>query len=207
MRRPADESMTLAVDGWREVGGSAATLHGYVDVAWESPTELTVVAEAPGAPVTLRWPELSSALPDDLVATLEDLDGGRQTYMRTSESYTYNSGTGGARHFRIVVRQRAAASLGLTAAAQATGGRGLEIVYTLSRPATVDVEVRNIAGRVVGRVATGREAGQGQNTLVWNGISDAGTAVPAGMYIVQVTARSAETGEQASVIRTATIGR
>ena len=169
--------------------------------------ELTVVAEAPGAPVTLRWPELSSALPDDLVATLEDLDGGRQTYMRTSESYTYNSGTGGARHFRIVVRQRAAASLGLTAAAQATGGRGLEIVYTLSRPATVDVEVRNIAGRVVGRVATGREAGQGQNTLVWNGISDAGTAVPAGMYIVQVTARSAETGEQASVIRTATIGR
>ncbi len=168
---------------------------------------LTVVAEEPGAAVTLRWPELSSTLPDGLVATLEDLDGGRQTYMRTSGSYTYNSGTGGARHFRVVVRERAGAALGLTATAQAASGRGLEILYTLSQSATVDVEVRNIAGRVVSRVASGREAEQGQNTLVWNGISDAGTAVPAGTYIVQVTARSAETGEQASVIRTATIGR
>ncbi|MDQ4086281.1 MAG: LpqB family beta-propeller domain-containing protein [Actinomycetota bacterium] len=46
--RPADESMTLAVDSWREVGGAAAALRGFVDVAWESPTELTVVAERRG---------------------------------------------------------------------------------------------------------------------------------------------------------------
>jgi hypothetical protein len=46
VRRPADDSsMPLAIDGWREVGGGASRLHGFVDVAWESPTELTVVAE------------------------------------------------------------------------------------------------------------------------------------------------------------------
>ncbi len=168
--------------------------------------DFTVVAETPGAPVTVRWPGLNSQMPEDLVATLEDLETGRRTYMRTSESYTYNAGTGGVRHFRIVVRERAAATLGLSAAAYPAGG-GLEIVYSLSSEATVDVEIRNIAGRVIRRLATGRESNVGQNTLVWNGLSDTGTAVPGGVYLVQVTARSPETGEQASVIRTATIAR
>ena len=169
--------------------------------------DLTVLAEAPGAPVTIRWPGLSETLPSDLVATLQDVDGGRSTYMRTSASYTFNSGTGGERHFRITVRPRAAVTLGLGAAARPVAGGGLEICYTLSADAVVNVEIRNIAGRVVRRLAEDRAAVSGQNTLVWNGLSNAGTAVPAGTYIVQVTARSPETGEQASVIRTATISR
>jgi hypothetical protein len=169
--------------------------------------ELTVLSEAPGAPVTLRWPALSASLPDHMIGTLEDVAADRRVYMRTSESYTFNSQTGGTREFRITVRPRAEATLGLTAAARPLSGEGLEIAYTLSSDALVDVEVRNIAGRVVRRIADGRMATKGQNSLVWNGISEAGTAVPGGMYLVQVTARSPETGEQMSVIRTATIGQ
>ncbi|HCA48208.1 MAG TPA: hypothetical protein DEP45_12905, partial [Armatimonadetes bacterium] len=105
------------------------------------------------------------------------------------------------------VRQRAEATLGLTAAARSTARGGLEILYTLGNDALVDVEVRNIAGRVVRSLAQNRAAVEGQNTLMWNGLSEAGTAVPAGTYIVQVTARSPETGEQMSVIRTATVSR
>lgn len=168
---------------------------------------LTVLSEAPGAPVTLRWPGLSRSLPDDMVATLEDVAAGRRVYMRTNESYTFNSQTGGTREFTITVRPRAQATLGLTATTRSLPGAGLEIAYTLSNDAAVDVEVRNIAGRVVRRIADNRAATKGQNTLVWNGLSETGTAVPGGTYIVQVTARSPQTGEQMSVIRTATIAR
>ncbi|MGC9316618.1 MAG: FlgD immunoglobulin-like domain containing protein [Armatimonadota bacterium] len=197
-----DAYFTIGDDGARYVVDTRSEAAGPAE--WE----LTVVAEAPGAPVTLRWPNLSSELPENLVATLTDLDAGRQTYMRTSNSYTYNSHTGGERHFRITVRPGAEATLGLTAAAgPAGGGQGVEIVYTLSSTAEVDVQVRNIAGRVVRNLAQNRQAMEGQNTLVWNGVSDSGTAVPAGTYLVQVTARSPETGEEMSVIRTATIGR
>ncbi len=171
--------------------------------AWD----LTVVGGAPGAPVTLRWPDLGATLPDDLVAILEDVDAGRSVYMRTSSAYTYNSNTGGERHFRVRVRPRAQATLGLTASTRAAAGTGVEIVYSLGSAASVDVEVRNIAGRIVRRLAQNHQSVEGQNTLVWNGISDAGTAVPAGTYLIQVTARSPETGEQSSVVRTATIGR
>ena len=141
-----------------------------------------------------------------MVATLEDTASGRRTYMRTSGSYTYTSQTGGVRELTITVRPRAETTLGLTAATRSVGG-GLEVAYTLSNAAAVDVEIRNIAGRVIRRLANGRAAEEGHNTLMWNGLSEIGTAVPNGTYIVQVTARSPETGEQMSVIRTASIAR
>jgi len=199
------------LDAWFSIGPDDDGARFLVDTrsadASSQTWDLTVISEAPGAPVTVRWPALSQSLPDDLVATLEDVASGRQVYMRTSESYTFSSQTGGARELRITVRPRAEATLGLTAATRALAGGGMEIAYTLGSSASVDVEVRNIAGRVVRRVAQNRAAVEGQNTLVWNGLSEAGTAVPAGMYIVQITARSPETGEQMSVIRTATVSR
>ncbi|MBD3292679.1 MAG: hypothetical protein GF393_07115, partial [Armatimonadia bacterium] len=198
-----------ALDAWFTIGDEDARY--LVDTrsadAAHQTWQLTVLSEAPGAPVTVRWPDLSENLPDDMVATLEDLAAGRQVYMRTSESYTFTSQTGGTRDLQITVRPRAQATLGLNATTRSMGGAGLEIAYTLSSDAAVDVEVRNIAGRVVRRVADNRAATKGQNTLVWNGLSETGTAVPSGTYIVQVTARSPETGEQMSVIRTETIAR
>jgi hypothetical protein len=44
VRRPADDSLSLSVDSWREVDSGPASLRRFVDVAWESPTELAVVA-------------------------------------------------------------------------------------------------------------------------------------------------------------------
>ncbi len=169
--------------------------------------DLAVYTEAAGAPVRISWPSLSSTLPDDLVATLEDLDAGRKTYMRTSTSYTFDSAGGGVRNLQIVVRPRASAALGLTAACAGARAGGMAITYTLSSSANIDVEVRNIAGRVVRRVVSDRAADVGTSTVLWNGMSGNGTAVPAGVYVVQVTARSADTGESTSVIRTAHVSR
>ncbi len=170
--------------------------------------DFTVTTEAAGVPVSIRWPSLSAELPSELTATLEDVSAGRKTYMRTSNGYTYNSGTGGARRLRVVVRARASATLGLMGVTcSATDVGGVAVTYTLSAPAKVDVEVRNIAGRVVHRAASGKDSPEGQNTVVWSGVDKYGTRVPGGLYVVQVTARSAETGESMSVIRTARIVR
>jgi hypothetical protein len=43
--RPADDSLRISVDRWREVETGTTSLDRFVDVDWESPTELTVVAE------------------------------------------------------------------------------------------------------------------------------------------------------------------
>ena len=208
---PATLRVGPELDAWFSIGAESDGARFLMDTrsadAVSQTWSLTVLSEAPGAPVTVRWPGLSQSLPDDLVATMEDVASGRQVYMRTSEAYTFSSQTGGARELRITVRPRAEATLGLTAATRGTNGGGLEIAYTLGSSASVDVDVRNIAGRVVRRVAQNRAAVEGQNTLVWNGLSETGTPVPGGTYIVQVTARSPETGEQMSVIRTATVNR
>jgi hypothetical protein len=54
VRRPADGSRPTSVDRWREVVTRESRLTGFVDVAWASPTEMTVVAEEnPDSPQTL----------------------------------------------------------------------------------------------------------------------------------------------------------
>jgi Lipoprotein LpqB beta-propeller domain/Sporulation and spore germination len=43
--RPTDDSLRISVDRWREVVTGGTSLSRFVDVAWQSPTELTVVGE------------------------------------------------------------------------------------------------------------------------------------------------------------------
>ena len=45
VRRPTDDALRISVDRWREVQTGTTSLHRFVDVAWESPTELAVVAQ------------------------------------------------------------------------------------------------------------------------------------------------------------------
>lgn len=72
VRRPADGSLPTSVDSWREVVTMESRLTGFVDVAWASPTEMTVVAEEnPDSPQTFTVSIDGSAVePSSLV----DLD-------------------------------------------------------------------------------------------------------------------------------------
>ncbi|MBM3474356.1 MAG: hypothetical protein FJX75_13920 [Armatimonadetes bacterium] len=76
-------------------------------------------------------------------------------------------------------------------AAVPTAG-GAQITFTLSAPATVEVRVLNIAGRLIKTIAPGQQCGAGLTTLSWSGLSDTGLHVPAGRYLVEVRARSAK---------------
>lgn len=74
--------------------------------------------------------------------------------------------------------------------AASTGSGTVAISYTLSSPAQVTAEVLNLAGRSVAVVQSSGVAAAGANTLLWSGRSSYGTRVPAGAYLVRVTARN-----------------
>jgi flagellar hook assembly protein FlgD len=75
---------------------------------------------------------------------------------------------------------------GLTVAPAA---RGAEIVFALSAAAEVQTEVLNLAGRPVAALSP-VDGRAGLNRLAWSGLSAQGTAAPAGVYLIRVTARA-----------------
>ncbi len=91
------------------------------------------------------------------------------------------------------------ASLALTGAAAAPSAGGVEVVWTLSAPASVTVQVLNLAGRAVATPAPALACSAGPQRLVWSGQSANGTVAPPGRYLVRVTARDSA-GAQASAV-------
>ena len=126
--------------------------------------------------------------------------------MRTSTNYRFRTGAdGGTRHLRITaVGEGGALALQSMAAAPTAGGA--MITYALSGPAEVSVEVLNIAGRLVKRFSAQTVEGGTQQTVAWNGVSDRGSAVPSGRYLVRLTARAAD-GQTVQAIRPFSLAR
>ncbi|MHB8994362.1 MAG: right-handed parallel beta-helix repeat-containing protein [Armatimonadota bacterium] len=68
---------------------------------------------------------------------------------------------------------------------------GAHLAVSLSAPAEVTVTIRNLAGREIAILSPGLlEAGV--HSLVWNGKSRTGTAVPSGTYLVKLTGLTAD---------------
>lgn len=85
----------------------------------------------------------------------------------------------------------APASVLVTAAAATTRSGATQVTVNLSAAATVEVNVCNVAGRVVAALPP-RALPRGMSTLLWDGRSTAGTNVPAGRYLLRVQARGAD---------------
>jgi len=194
-----DLYLTGPTDGRDAVRVAAASGQA---LAWDVVVETNVGS----ARVAVEYPDLSS-VPAGLALYLTDCDTGARQYMRTTSRYVFQSGEEGAvRHLRIEAVPETGEQLVLDGvrAMQTTGG--VEISYTLSRAASVDVTILNIAGRVVRTLRTEQLATAGTNTETWNLIGDRGTAVPAGQYLCRVTART-DSGRQTSNLVTMQVGR
>lgn len=167
---------------------------------------MRVTSTIPGAPVQVRWPDMSG-MPDDLAPVLVDEARGRRVYMRTQAGYEIPASEQGVDSLlRIEVAPRSDAALvvpGVTA--MQSGGGAAQFVFTLSADADVEVAVLNIAGRAVRTVSMGSCA-PGQNTLSWNLRDGRGQMVPSGLYLVRVLARDGD-GRQASGLTTLQIMR
>ncbi len=164
-------------------GGHSAVSLAAADavMSWE----LIAETDLPRTQVQVVFPDLS-AVPANLALVLKDRDAGRSVNMRTTQSYSFVTGAQGAkRRLCIEATPRGTQPAILTSVAAQPAVRGLQVTYTLSAAAQVDVVVMNIAGRPVARVASGRQEA-GTHTAVWSGQSLSGTRVPAGRYLVQV---------------------
>jgi hypothetical protein len=168
---------------------------------------LKVAAAAPQSALLLSWPDLS-AVPSAYTPVLEDTASGTRCYMRTTPAYRFSLAQGGSRLFKIILEPRGTQATLLTGVqAQATAGGDYSITYALSASASVDVVIRNVAGVIVRRVTAGQVAVAGTNTVLWNGRADSGSRVPAGHYLLELTARSPKNGQANSVIATLNVTR
>jgi hypothetical protein len=95
-----------------------------------------------------------------------------------------------SRGFMWTFTTKPAAPAAVTVASAPTA-QGAQIVVSLAAAADVTASIRNLAGREVAVIRPGR-LDAGVHSLVWNGKSSAGTKVPAGVYVVQVSAKAAD---------------
>jgi hypothetical protein len=164
--------------------------------------EVTVACDRPNADVTITWPELNATVPADVRLMLTDADAGRDVYMRTTSGYTYRTGDEpSVRQLRIVATPAAGGGLMLTnvASAQAADGT-VQLTYTVNTASEVSAEILNIAGRCIKRLGSQSAAPNTIESAVWNCRNTGGARVPAGRYIMRLTART-ETGEAAQAVR------
>ena len=198
--------MYMSRRGWgANAGRYAKDVRGTTDSGvWD----VEVSCRLPDTEVKVTWPELNAQVPSDVKLVLEDLESGRQVYMRTASGYQFRTGPDGCvRHLRIRAETgtgRVLAMSGVTA--KGTAGGGAAITYSLSKSAEVIVEVRNMAGRLVKRLAVQEIESGSQQTVVWNGVSQLGSVAPTGRYLLKLTAR-AEDGQTVQAIRPFSIMR
>ncbi len=164
--------------------------------------DMEIACAQPNSEVSLRWPELNATVPAGVTLLLEDLDTGEEIYMRTSAGYSFNSGPqGSTRRVRIIASTEAVGGLSLSGvSAQGITGGGVAFTYALSQPAEVTAEIRNISGLLIKQFSPQLTAGGAVELLVWNGRSDRGSKVPAGRYVVRLTART-DKGQTVQAIR------
>jgi len=153
--------------------------------------------------VTLSWAAVGS-LPRSVKAVIKDEVTGQTVDMRTRSFVTFKSGAAGTtRRFTITAKPLVGTALRVSnMAVRSTGGRAsgaASISFTMTTDATYDVTVLTSAGKVMSSVAS-RAASAGDVRLVWNGRDSAGRSLPAGTYLIQVRAQTAD-GEAVRVIQ------
>lgn len=204
---PAPLGATMQAAFVSPQGGTACLVDLKADEDTEKTWYLQVTSSQPQTGLMLSWPDLS-AMPDHLIPILEDTATGARCYLRTTARYRFEIGESGSRLFKIIVRPKTeAAPMVSQLRAQATAGGNCTITYALSAPATVEVQIRNIAGIVIRQVVSGQVCAAGVNTILWNGRSASGSRVPAGRYLCQISARSPETGQSSNVVTTFEVTR
>ena len=155
----------------------------------------------------MQWPRLNASVPREWQFILEDLDSGQQVFMRTSNGYTFTTGSGGeVRHLRLVAYKNKGDSVLIVSgvSAQAAPGGGAVITYALSQPGTVTAQVRNISGILIRQFAEQRTSGGQVEMLLWDGRNSHGSRVPAGTYLARITGYNTE-GQTVQAIRPFTI--
>lgn len=168
--------------------------------------DLIIIPAEPNQDVIVKWQDIGST-PGRYKLTLVDESSGRSQFMRTTSSYRFNSGDGSPRRLRVIADSSPTTRLLVTnIMVGPTRGSSTSFSYNLSNDAQVTAEIADASGRCIRRLEGGRTTRSGINTLSWDRRDDAGHTVPAGVYLLQLTAVD-EDGEMAKGIRPVLIAR
>ena len=161
--------------------------------------EFVVQASDPAkGEVTLTWPNVAR-LPRGVEPVLIDTVSGKRFNMRTGgSSFRFTPSAGRAEHrFRVEVAPPATTPLALmnvrvnrtpgAAGGRATGS-GFRFAFTVTRDADVTAQVQTLSGQVI-RTINSRAVRGTEASVTWDGRSAIGADVPAGTYILAITAR------------------
>lgn len=185
-------------------GGLAVSLGSQADAEWSWRLQVCNLTE--GRQVELMLPDLS-AVPTTHGVLLYDRTADKSVSMRTTSVYRFRAGAEGVRELELQVARSAAGALQIsTLGAQPSSAGGAQVVFSLSQAAETSVEVLNIAGRTVRVVEDAHLRLAGIHTIVFDGRNSGGALVPAGRYLVAVSAR-AENGEQVRRMMTVNLSR
>lgn len=172
------------------------------DIRGESASTMTykfvVSTSLANTAVKVSLPDLSQ-VPRDKSIVLVDVTTGKRLWARTMNAYTYNSGEGGAREFRLEIGTSANAGLAVSLAPAEARNGGVALTYTLTKPANVEISIMNLAGRVIRVINSGTQATAGVNSVMWDLRSQTGSKVPAGRYLMTIKA-SGDDGQQVSAV-------
>lgn len=155
--------------------------------------ELEVRADQDG-PITFSWPNMAT-LPRRLRLTLKDTATGRVTNLKSTSSITLNVSANTPRRFQVTSQPMTSQPLTISnprVAPATRGGRGYTFLFGLNQPATVNGRVLTMGGKAAVTFAVGRAATVGENRLVWDGRTLDGAALPAGPYLIEISARTDE---------------
>ncbi len=191
IRTPKPPMAPNAVGAYLDVADGMGYARSIVPQSAEQSWTLTV--NSPGEEETSLRIVDTSALSGDMAVWLTDRASGERIDLRHAPSYSYTAREG-QREFSIEIGKRDDL-LQVMGVSTQSAGDGAQVSFTLSAAGSATVDVLNIAGRTVKRIVTDRECEAGPQTVSWNGVSDRGTRVPGGMYLVRVTA-AAPSGEQ-----------
>lgn len=145
----------------------------------------------------LRWRDLSF-FPRGYSLIMTDLATGKKISLLHSTYYKFIS-DGGTRFFSIQMSRKN--PLLISDLLVKTTRGGVEFSFALSRDAEAEVRVESIDGRTLKVIRINREAGI--NSVYWDGRSEKGGILPAGVYIFRVRAYSE--GEMVQAIRLFTL--
>jgi hypothetical protein len=165
-----------------------------------------VVRAKVGEQIRLQWPNVRT-LPKELSFRLTDLSTQRAINLRNASEHRFTAS--GLDRFKLVVDKQARGAPLITNVNVGAAGRGVNnvsISYTLAADATTEVRVLGTSGRAIASLERGRSATRGVNTLNWGLRDNAGRSVPAGNYIVEITATNGS-GERVRAVRPVIVAR
>src|SRR5262249_38264379 len=115
---------------------------------------------------------------------------GERRYMRTSTGFTIH-GTGQPKQQSLQIIAEPATDGLRVMGLSATPNRGSVVVsYSMNQSAQVQVSVLGLNGKPIRSIAHSGIGAQGMNVASWDGRDDQGRPVPAGFYLMQLTART-----------------